>query len=162
MRGWVVPSSAPHSFIASACPTLVVIVDSVARHDVVMVPEAATVAQAATLMRDRRVGSVLVARGGAPVGILTERDVAWRVVAEGRDPTRTLAAEVMSSPLATIEAAASLEEAAERMRALGVKRLVVVVGTQLRGIVTVTEVAYAKPELSRRFMDAWVKPRWED
>lgn len=138
------------------------LVDSVMRRSVVTLPAAATARDAARHMAERRIGCVVVTEAGRPVGILTERDLAWRVLAAGLDPDRTVARAIMSSPLATIEPAASLDAAAARMRELNVKRLVVVLGTEVRGIITTTDIAYARPEVSKAFLDTWVKARWED
>jgi CBS domain-containing protein len=137
------------------------IVDSVMRRGLVTVRPDDSVLAAARLMRDQGVGSVVVESGGRLQGLVTERDLARRVVAEGVDPSGTLVREVMSTPVATIEASASLEAAAEAMRAGRVKRLVVVVGDEPRGMVTVTDLAYARPELTQRFLDTWVRPSWE-
>ena len=137
------------------------IVASLMRRDIVTVPPEATVREAARVMRDRGVGAVIVARGDAPLGIVTERDLARRVLAAGLDPDATRAAAVMSTPLATIEPAASVEAAAEKMRRLRVKRLVVVLDGLVRGIVSTTDVAYAAPALHKALVDGWVKARWE-
>jgi len=137
------------------------IVDSLMRRAVVTAPASASVREAARLMQERRVGCVIATEGDAPVGIVTERDITGRVVAAGRDPDATTLRDVMSRPLATIEPAASVEEAAARMKQLGVKRLVVVLGRELRGVVTVTDIAYAEPALNRSLIEGWVKSRWE-
>jgi CBS domain-containing protein len=137
------------------------IVDSLMRRVVVTAPASASVREAARLMRDRGVGCVIATEGGAPVGIVTERDVASRVVAAARDPDATSLRDVMSRPLATIEPSASIEAAAARMKELRVKRLVVVLGSEVRGIVTVTDIAYAEPTLNRSLIEGWVKSRWE-
>lgn len=137
------------------------IVDSLMHRDVVMMPASATVREAALLMRTRGVGCIIATVAGDPAGILTERDLAFRIVAEGLDADRTLVATVMSRPLATIEPSASIEQAAERMKALQLKRLVVVLGGQVRGILTVTDIAYAEPMLNKSLIDGWVKTRWE-
>lgn len=121
----------------------------------------ATVQEAAREMRRAGVGALVVLAAGAPAGIVTERDLAFRVLAEGRDPAATRVAEVMSSPLATIEPAASIEEAARKMKDLRIKRLVVVLGGQVRGILTTTDIAYAEPQLTRDLVEGWVKQRWE-
>lgn len=142
-------------------PTLV-IVDSIAHRDVSTIDRAASVRAAARVMVERNVGSVVVTREGAAEGILTEGDVARRVVAIGLDPDATPVHAVMSAPLATIEPSASVETAAEKMRALRLKRLVVVLDQQVRGIVTATDIAYAAPSLSASLVEGWVKARWED
>ena len=138
------------------------IVDSLMRREVLVVPETTNVMEAARQMKRRGVGSVVVTRGGEAIGILTERDVAFRVVAEGRDARSTLVSEVMSQPLATIEPAASVEDAAEKMKALRIKRLVVALDGEVRGIVTATDVAYAEPSLTRALVEGWVRQRWSD
>lgn len=74
----------------------------------IFVERDARVGEAAQVMRDQRVSSVLVR--GEPLGILTDRDLRSRVLAEGRGP-QTPVVEVMSSPLITVEASAPVLEA---------------------------------------------------
>jgi CBS domain-containing protein len=61
-----------------------------------------TVAAAARLMRDHRIGAILVLEEGRLAGIFTERDALFRVIAEGRDPVKTRVAEVMTANPRTI------------------------------------------------------------
>lgn len=61
-----------------------------------------TVAAAARLMKEHRVGAVLVVHEGSLAGIFTERDALFRVIAEGRDPVKTRVAEVMTANPRTI------------------------------------------------------------
>lgn len=61
-----------------------------------------TVAAAARLMKERRVGAILVLKEGKLAGIFTERDAVFRVIAEGRDPAKTRIAEVMTANPRTI------------------------------------------------------------
>jgi len=61
-----------------------------------------TVAAAARLMKERRIGALLVVHDGRLAGIFTERDALFRVVAEGRDPAKTLVADVMTPNPRTI------------------------------------------------------------
>jgi CBS domain-containing protein len=62
-----------------------------------------SVAAAARLMKQHRIGAILVTRKGKLTGIFTERDALFRVIAEGRDPEKTPVAEVMTSNPRTIE-----------------------------------------------------------
>ena len=64
---------------------------------VIKATEHATVAEAARLMKEHRVGAVVVVRKDRLVGIVTERDIVTRVVTEGRDPLHTRLADVMTS-----------------------------------------------------------------
>ena len=61
-----------------------------------------TVAAAARLMKEHRIGAILVIRDGELAGIFTERDALFRVIAEGRDPVKTRVAEVMTANPRTI------------------------------------------------------------
>jgi CBS domain-containing protein len=61
-----------------------------------------TVAAAARLMKERRIGALLVVHDGRLAGIFTERDALFRVVAEGRDPAKTRVADVMTANPRTI------------------------------------------------------------
>jgi CBS domain-containing protein len=95
----------------------------------------------ARLMRDHRVGSVVILDpGGAPVAIVTDRDLAVRVFAEGVDPGSPVD-EHVSRPLVCGEPAMGLNEAAALMVQHRVRRLPVVDGERLAGIVTLDDVA---------------------
>ena len=61
-----------------------------------------TVAEAAAAMRSARVGAIMVLKAGRLVGIFTERDALYRVLAEGRDPTKTKIGEVMTADPTTV------------------------------------------------------------
>ena len=88
-------------------------------------------------MQDRAVGSVVVLdEDGEPAGIVTDRDVALRVVAAGRDPAATLASAVMSAPLTTAAPGDALEDVIGRMRSAGVRRIPIVEGGRAVGLVS--------------------------
>lgn len=107
---------------------------------------------AAQRMRDRRVGTLVVCDGdGVPVGIVSDRDLCERVLAEGRDGRKTRVEEVMSSDLATVTEATPIEEVLRYMRAVGVRRMPVVdEGGALVGVVSVDDIlALLAEELGR-------------
>lgn len=117
--------------------------------NVVSVDVDRTVADAAGLMLEFDIGSVVVSRDGDPVGILTETDV----VATGYDSGRPLGSipieAAMSHPLVTVSAEATVRAAVERMREADVKKLPVVDGIDLVGILTQEDVVFAHPQLLR-------------
>jgi CBS domain-containing protein len=84
------------------------------------------VAHAAKMMRDEDVGLAPIVQGDRLVGTLTDRDIAIRVVAEGRDPEATTVREVASTELVTIDPAQSLDEALRLMAQHQIRRLPVV------------------------------------
>ena len=83
------------------------------RTSIVTVEEDVSVAEASLGMYEKGEGSAIVLRQGKPFGILTERDVTWKVAAKGLDPKNVRAAEVMSTPLITIDPNSDLTEAAK-------------------------------------------------
>jgi CBS domain-containing protein len=100
------------------------------------------VSEAAKMMRDEDVGLTPIVEGDRLVGTLTDRDIAIRVVAEGRDPQSTAVREVASSELVTIDPDQSLDEALRLMAQHQVRRLPVVEEDgRLVGIVAQADVA---------------------
>lgn len=103
-------------------------------------PEASAVS-VARLMRDNRVGSVVIVDpAGSPVAMVTDRDLAVRVFADGVDP-ETPVGDHASRPLICGEPAMELDEAAALMVQHRVRRLPVVDGDSLAGIVTLDDIA---------------------
>jgi CBS domain-containing protein len=103
-------------------------------------PADAPVRDAARVMAREGIGSVLVTdAAGAPAGIVTDRDLRTRVLAEGREPGTPLR-EIMSSPLVTVERDALAFEALLEMTRRGVHHLGVVDGPRLVGVVSSTDV----------------------
>jgi CBS domain-containing protein len=87
-------------------------------------------------MFTNNIGSVIVMSGGAPGGIVTERDIVRCIVKEHKDPMKTKAQEIMSTPLVTIEADKTLKDAIEMMRDKNVRRLAVTKKGRLVGVVS--------------------------
>jgi CBS domain-containing protein len=101
-----------------------------------------SVAYAAKMMRDEDVGLAPIVEGDRLVGTLTDRDVAIRVVAEGRDPESTTAREVASTAVVTVDPQQDLDEALRLMAQHQVRRLPVVEEDgRLVGIVAQADVA---------------------
>ena len=100
-----------------------------------------TAAAAARRMRDFRVGCVIVVRNARPVGILTDRDLAIRVVAEGRDPQSTLVSEIVTYEATTVGRDAGIESAVRIMSEQGVRRLPIVTEDgRVTGMITADDV----------------------
>ena len=95
------------------------------------------VAAAARAMRDAGTGFLPVLEGGTPVGVVTDRDLVIRFLAEGSgDAETTLVGEVMSRDVTTIGPDEDLSAAASAMRAQEVRRLVVVEGAAVLGVLS--------------------------
>jgi CBS domain-containing protein len=99
-----------------------------------------SVLEAARLMLRHRIGAVPVMRGGEMAGIFTERDVMNRVVAEQRDPSRTLVADVMTSDPLTVGPGESAERCMQLMKQHGFRHLPIVDGKRIVGVVSLRDL----------------------
>jgi len=97
-------------------------------HALATLPPDASVLEAAKLMNDRHIGSVLVLQDGALVGIFTERDVMRRVVAAGRAPDATPLAKVMTTPVACAAPETTCDELRKVMREKRIRHVPVIDG----------------------------------
>jgi CBS domain-containing protein len=102
-----------------------------------------TVHAAARAMADRKVGAAGVVENDRLVGIITERDVLRRVVAEGGDPMSALVADVMSSPVISVDLNTSVADAADIMRTNHIRHLAVLdADGKVTGILALQYVLY--------------------
>jgi CBS domain-containing protein len=101
----------------------------------------ASVVDAAKVMAKEDVGPIPVVDSGRLVGILTDRDIVVRVVAEGRDPQSTSVGEVASADLATVSPDEDLDRALQLLTERQVRRLPVVEGETLVGVVAQADIA---------------------
>jgi CBS domain-containing protein len=122
-------------------------VDQAMTRDPRSIGPTAPVAEAARLMRTVDVGSVPVVDNGRLVGMVTDRDIAMRLVAEGKDAQATTVAEVASGGnLVTVEPAQEFDSALQLMAQHQVRRLPVVDNDRLVGIVAQADVALEAAE----------------
>jgi CBS domain-containing protein len=114
----------------------------------VTVPGDATLAEAARLMRDADIGDVIVADGERPIGVVTDRDIVVRAVAEDQSPADTTVADICTRDLLTVSPDDAVEQAAQLMRQVAVRRLAVVDGDRLVGVISLGDVAIERDESS--------------
>lgn len=105
--------------------------------------EDASVREAAVKMTERGVGAILVESDGKVVGIVTERDIVRRVVANKLDPEKVKVLEIMSKPLIAVDPDAPVEDALRAMFENKVRRLAVVKDKKLVGVVSISDLAKA-------------------
>ena len=120
----------------------------------VTLEEDTLVGVASKIMRDNDLSCVLVSRKGSnsndPIGIVTERDMLYRVLAENKGPYKVNLASIMSSPLITINSNSSTSDAISVMRSKNIRRLAVqqMKGGKITGIVTLMSVVGNIPSQS--------------
>jgi len=106
-----------------------------------------SVRSAAKVMAEQRVGSLVVQQDNKIVGIITELDIIWKVVANDKDPNITTVGEVMSKKVITIRADQTLEEASALMVEHKIKKLPVLEKDKLVGIITATDLISVQPKM---------------
>lgn len=114
-----------------------------ARVEVMTASPGMTVAEAARQMDEKQVGCLVVVQEQKPIGILTDRDIVMRVVAQGGDAKATVVETVMTPNPYTLEEELGLFEALEIMKSHGVRRFPVIDReSNLSGFFTVDDVLY--------------------
>jgi len=115
-------------------------VRDIVQSPVMSVEAAASVEEAAKLMVEKNIGGLLVTENGAPVGMITERDMLRKVTAKGLSPNVMKVRDVMSTPLIMIDVNATLEEAVDLMSRKKVRRLIATEAGKLAGIFTQRDI----------------------
>ena len=101
----------------------------------------ATAVAAAKILDKQRKGYVIVLEKGKPYGIVTEWDLVSKVLAKEKDPKKLTLKQIASTPLITIDPDEDLLKASELMQKNGIKRIPVVKGGVVYGVVTATNIA---------------------
>lgn len=130
---------------------------------VVVIHSSATVENAIWLMRTKRVRSLIVeeADSQGPYGIMTERDIVYKVIAKGSSPHFVRVSTIMQRPCTRMPMNATLQEAAQIFSATGIHRAPVIENDQLLGIISLTDIlmkghpgALSQDDLSQRVQTA--------
>jgi CBS domain-containing protein len=115
------------------------LVSAVMSNKVVAVKPTDRADKALQAMVRHNIGSIVVVEKGKPIGILTERDVTRRI-AKSQNVRGMITRSIMSAPLVTIEPSAEVWQAVERMVKKGIRRLLVMDGDRLVGIITERDI----------------------
>ena len=137
-----------------------VIVKEAMKYNPVIVKPTITVLEAAKMMKNNKIGNVIVGEKKQPVGILTESDILKKVVAEDKKPNEVEVKDVMSTPLMVIDPYITLEEALKTMGKCNIRRLPVIEHGELDGIITEKDISRISPilhEISREWHDIKVR-----
>ena len=129
-----------------------VFVRDVMTKDVIVADPDWTVLDAARKMATKRIGGLVVVRAGRPVGLVTERDILWKVTAKEKSPKKVRVREIMTTPVVTVAPLSTLRAAARIMIGHNVRRLVVTRLDNVEGIVTARDVVSG-------FLETWARSR---
>jgi len=128
---------------------LVFVRDVMTRQVIVIDPDR-TIADAAKRMAAKRIGGLVVVEHGRPIGLLTDRDILWNVTAKGKNPSKVLVRDVMTSPVATVSPLTTLRAAARVMLEQKTRWIVVTRLENVEGIVTASD-------LTQGFLEAFAR-----
>ena len=118
-----------------------------------------TVREAARQMRDQRVGAICVLEGDRLAGVLSERDIMGRGVAQGLDPDRALVRDVMTRELVVASESDSHETGVRKMKQAGCRHLPIVRGDRLVGMVSLRDllqVDLSEKDEEIRWLNAYI------
>ena len=118
-----------------------------------------SILDAAKEMTEFGIGCLVVIKDSKLEGILTDSDILGKVVAEDKMASKVKVRDVMSKELVLIKDDRDISEAADLMEKSGVKKLPVVSGNQLVGILTVSDLAMAQPTLIKQVSALMVLPK---
>jgi CBS domain-containing protein len=129
---------------------------------VITIDANASVYDACMIYKEKKVGCLIVTKEETCVGIVTERDLIERIICQQRNPENTKVHEIMSHDIKVVNALDTVEKALETMEHYKIKKLPVISSEKFVGIITITDIAKARPDLSERFMESWMKAQWRD
>ena len=133
-------------------------VGDVMTRGVICVDASDTVRKAAEVMKKNAISSVIVTKKGDGVGIVTERDIISKIVAESKDPKRIKISDVMTSPLITIAPEATIDDADSMMRDRDIRRLVVTRKDKIVGVLSEFDIVKVEPTLHTLIQE---KSKWD-
>ncbi|RJQ15669.1 CBS domain-containing protein [Candidatus Woesearchaeota archaeon] len=107
---------------------------------VITISEYNSAFEAAKAMARNGIGSLVIAHNNTPVGIITERDLVYKVTAKGLDPKRVFIHEIMTKNVKTIDIHTSFLEVSKLMHKHTFRRLVVLDSGQIVGIITAKDL----------------------
>ena len=126
--------------------------------DVKTITPGSTVQEAAELMAEAGIGSLIVVKRKMLAGILTEGDIIRNVVAKNMLPSQTKVEDVMTTEVVAVGPDTSIEDAANAMTEKKVKRLPVVTESQLVGIVSAMDIVAAQPKMMEQIAKIVLMP----
>jgi len=138
------------------------LVKEIMAKQVITIDADASVFDACMIYKEKKVGCVVVIKGETCVGIVTERDLIERTICQQRNPEKTKVYEIMSQNIKVVNSLDTVEKALETMKHYKIKKLPVISSEKVVGIITITDIAKARPDLSERFMESWMKAQWRD
>ena len=135
-------------------------VEEVMTKNVITIKSSEPVKKAVELMEKHDIGCLVVENKRKPIGIVTERDMLKRVLLQFRDPRMTRISDIMSTPLMISTPKTNLRDAVRLMNERRIKKLVIVNGGTLIGLLSITDVVRSLGFLEHTMTSLCSKCRW--
>ena len=137
---------------------MVFVRDVMTKNVIVIEPER-TVLEAAKRMAAKKIGGLVVVQHGRPIGLVTDRDIVWKVVSTGRDPSKLLVRDIMRSPVVTVSPLTTLRAAARAMLERKTRWLVVTRLDNVEGVITASDLTQGFLEAFARATKRGIAPK---
>jgi len=135
------------------------LVKDVMTKNVITIDSNQTILDAYKKYRDNKVGSLVVTDKEKLIGIVTERDLIEKAI--DKDLKTTLIKDIMTPNIKTISPSEDIDTASELMEKFNIKKLPVIYNDNITGIITINDIVHTKPELTKRYIETWIKTRWK-
>ncbi len=137
----------------------VVFVRDVMTRNVIVVDPDRTILDAAKRMAAKKIGGLVVVEHGRPIGLVTDREILWRVTAKEKTPAKIMVREIMTSPVVTVSPLTTLRAAARLMLDKKTRWLVVTRLEEVEGIVTASDLTWGFLESFARGLKRGIAPK---
>jgi len=114
----------------------------------VLLPDSASVVDAARSMRDQDIGDVIVVKNGEICGVVTDRDIVVRAIADARDPASVTLGEICSTEVATVDADEDIDKVEKMMREKAIRRIPVVESGRPVGVISLGDLVMQRDKKS--------------
>lgn len=136
-----------------------VFVRDVMTKSVIVIEPERTVLEAAKRMAAKKIGGLVVVQHSRPIGLVTDRDIVWKVTSTGRDSSKVLVRDIMGSPVATVSPMTTLRAAARAMIEKKTRWLVVTRLDNVEGIITASDLTEGFLEAFARATKRGIAPK---
>lgn len=136
-----------------------VFVRDVMTRNVIVVDPDRTILEAAKRMAAKKIGGLVVVHQGRPIGLITDRDILWKVTAKEKNPSKVRVRDIMTSPVATVSLLTTLRAAARVMLDKKTRWLVVTRLENVEGIITASDLTQGFLETFARASKRGIAPK---
>ena len=136
-----------------------VFVRDVMTKSVIVIDPERTVLDAAKRMAVKKIGGLVVVKYGRSIGLVTDRDILWKVTSTGKNPSKVVVRDIMTSPVATVSPLTTLRAAARVMLEKKTRWLVVTRLDKVEGIITASDLTQGFLEAFARATKRGIAPK---